>query len=43
MEEMRIAYRILVPVPKTERELGIHRRTWEIGTKMDFVEILMTI
>jgi hypothetical protein len=40
---MKIACRILIPVPETETELGRHYRTWEIDTKVDFVEIIMTI
>jgi hypothetical protein len=43
MGEMGIAYRILVPEPKTERKLSRHCCTWQNGTQMDFVEIIMTI
>jgi hypothetical protein len=39
MEEIRIAYKILVGKPEGKRPLGKTRRRWEDNIKMDIKEI----
>ena len=39
MEQFRNAYRVLVGKPESKRPLGMPRRRWEDGIKMDLREV----